>query len=965
MKLSTIPLLLALGLTACGPKPADGETVTPDAATDSATDEGASGDAETDDTPELALDPKVRTGTLDNGMTYFIRKHPKPEKRAMLWLAVDAGSVLEDDDQRGLAHFVEHMAFNGTARFEKNTLIDFLERSGMDFGADVNAYTSFDQTVYQLQVPTDDATLLSTGLDVLEDWAGAVTFAPEEVDKERGVVIEEWRRGRGAGQRIFDKQWPVLLANSKYAERKPIGEKEILETAKVSTLKRFYDDWYRPDLMAVVVVGDIDPDAIEKEIKARFAKLENPAKPRERVNVEVPLLDGTRVDVETDPEASMTNVALAIKGPLSTYATEGDYRKALVEQVFHGMLRARLDEIRRKPDSPFVFAFSYTNQMGRSVDVFNLSAGAKPGKADEALDVLLTELERVRRHGFVASELERERVDHLRGTERSVEEEDTVNGRTYASGLVSHFLTDRVMVGRAESLRLTKKYLPTITLEEVNALAETWTHRKDRVVTASGSARDHMPSKDDLLAITKKVTERKDIAPYEDEAVGGSLMAAVPQAGQITKKETIDEVGLHVWTLSNGAKVVIKPTDFKNDEILFEAFSPGGHSIASNGQFESAKYASSIVGSSGLGEHDEVALKKLMTGKVVRMRSWISELEEGLSGSASPKDLETMLQLAHMHFTSPRKDADAFTAWKEQQGAFVKNRDANPQLVFGDAFSKALSSDHPRRQPMTVEELAKVDLDAAYAFYADRFADASDFTFVFVGNVDIPALEELSATYLASLPTVRRRDKWRDIGVRLPAKATLVKVEKGQDPKASVRLTFHGSTRYTPEAEDDLKMLAEVMDIRLREVLREDMSGVYGAYSYGNISRRPKPEYAYSVGFVCSPDNAAELKRAVFKIATEMKTEGPGDDYITKVKEQRRRKLETDRKENRWWSRELVDTYRYGADPTELLQLDEKVERVDKTTVQKAARKYLNDKRLVDGLLMPEASAEAAAAATK
>jgi zinc protease len=953
MKLSP-PLLLAGFVAACTPKTAGDPTTPPGDATPLATTNAV---AAGDDSAPLKLDPKVRTGKLDNGMTYYIRQHPKPGKRALLWLAVDAGSVLEDDDQRGLAHFVEHMAFNGTARFEKNTLIDFMERSGMDFGADVNAYTSFDETVYQLQVPTDDGKMVSTGFDILEDWAGAITFAPEEVDKERGVVIEEWRLGRGAGQRIFDKQWPVFLAGSKYADRKPIGDKEILETAPVETLQRFYRDWYRPDLMAVIVVGDIDPDAIEKEVKARFAKIEGPAKPRERINVPVDLREDTRVDIETDPEASMTQVSVAIKGPLTGAETELDFRHDLVESVFHGMLRSRLDELRRKPDSPFVFAFSYTNRMGRSVDVFNLSAGTKPGQADAALRTLLLEVERVRRHGFLASELERERVNRLRGAERAVSEQDTVKGRVYARELVRHFLENQTMVSRPEALRLTSELLPTITLAEVNALAETWTARKDRVVTASGSARDTMPSKDDLLAITRAVAKRDDIAPYEDTATGGELIATAPTAGTITKKETIDELGLSVWTLSNGAKVIVKPTEFKNDEVLFEAFSPGGHSLAPDKTFVSAKYASSIVGEGGLAEYDPTALRKLLTGRVARVRAWIDEYEEGLTGSASPQDLETMLQLAHLSFVAPRKDPEAFSAWQQQMRTFVKNRDANPRQVFNEKMTQEMTADHPRRRPMTVEEVDEADLDAAYTFYQQRFADAGDFTFVFVGNVDVVALEELAATYLASLPSTARKERWRDVGVRPPSRAKSFTVHKGQDPKSFVMLNFQGTAKFSAEAEDDVRMLAEVMDIRLREVLREEMSGVYGAFSYGGIERRPKPRYRYAIGFGCSPDNAAALKSAVFDIATEIKKSGAADDYITKVREQRRRKLETDRKENRWWSRQLVDTYRYGTDPKELLELDEMVERVDSKRVQQAAKRYLNQRGLVDGLLVPEVEA--------
>jgi zinc protease len=401
--------------------------------------QGANDEQAGSEAAPLAIDPAIRVGELDNGLRYYIRRHEQPKERAQLWLAVDAGSVLEDDDQKGLAHFVEHMAFNGTKRFEKNTLIDFIERAGMDFGADLNAYTSFDETVYMLTVPTDDQKFVQMGMDILEDWAEALTFDPDEVEKERGVVVEEWRMGRGAQQRVFDKQWPIFLEGSKYAQRKPIGEKEILETAPVDALRRFYRDWYRPDLIAVVVVGDVDPDQMEQEIRRRFERLKQPNEPRPRDNVPVPLHEKTRAAIVTDPEAQLATVSIAIKGPYSPLVTEEDYRGELVEELFHGMLGARLDEIRRDPKAPFMFAFSFTGDMGRAVDLFQLMAGAKPGQIDEALKTLAIEVERVRRHGFLTAELERQRAELLRHYERAAQEKDKAESRSYAREIVRHF----------------------------------------------------------------------------------------------------------------------------------------------------------------------------------------------------------------------------------------------------------------------------------------------------------------------------------------------------------------------------------------------------------------------------------------------------------------------------------------------------------------------------------------------
>ena len=944
----TISIPLALLLFGCV-KHAEVGTTTPDGQTVTTSDGKP---VAHDDSPALPTDPDLVTGELANGLRYYIRKHGKPEKRVYLWLAVNAGSVLEDDDQKGLAHFVEHMAFNGTKRFEKNTLIDFLEKAGMDFGADLNAFTSFDETVYQLKVPTDDPKLVAKGLDILEDWSSALSFDAKEVDKERGVVVEEWRLGRGAGQRIFDKQWPVYLEGSKYADRKPIGEKEILEKAPVATLQRFYKDWYRPDLMAVVVVGDVDPAAMKKEIESRFGKLTNPSKARPRPAVAVPLLDKTRAAVITDPEANFTTVTLAFKGKLTPYDTEKDYRAHLVDDLFHGMLRARLDEIRQRADAPFVFAFSNTSSMGRAVDTFNLTAGAKAGHVEDALQTLVVEVERVKQHGFLASEFERERARTLRRLERNVTEKDTVDGRSYAFETVFHFLENEAMPSRTKQYELAKTMVPNITLAEVNERAAYWTAQKDRVLMASGAARDKMPTDKELLAVADAVVGKK-VAAYEDRATG-ELMKTKPTPGTITKTETIAEIGVTVWTLGNGAKVVVKPTDFKKDEVLFEAMSPGGTSLVSNKQFDSASNAAAIVSRSGLGELDNVTIRNLLAGKVVSVNPFIGELEEGMRGNASPQDLETLLQLVHLTATAPRKDPDAFTSWKASTAEFVKNRDLNPMQVFFEQFTAFRWNNHPRHMPTTLESLDRVDHDAALEIYKNRFADLGDFTFLFTGNVDPATLEPLVKTYLASLPTKKRKERWKDVGARHPSGVKKFEIDKGVDPKSFVMLEYHGAARWTPDAEDDIEILADVLDIRLREVLREDMSGVYGAFSNGRINRRPKQEYSYNIGFGCGPENAAKLQQAVFDIVASLKKDGIGEDYLEKIREKRRRTLETSLRENRFWSAQLSEHFRYGTDPRKINELEKSIARVTSENVQKAAKKYLDDRSHFEGLLMPE-----------
>jgi len=905
--------------------------------------------------PEAALpvDPDVRVGTLDNGLTYYIKQHRKPEQRAALWLAVNAGAVQEADDQRGLAHFVEHMAFNGTRRFEKMSIVNYLESIGMQFGPDVNAYTSFDETVYMLQLPTDTPKTLATGLDILFEWSSHVSFDPEEVEKERGVVLEEWRLGRGASERIFDKQFPLMFEGSKYAQRLPIGTREILKTAPVSRLVQFYRDWYRPDLMAVVAVGDFEPDAMEAMIKERFSALPRPAETAPaREEVAVPSHKGTLVSVETDPEMTDTSVQIINKMPHRPEVTKSDYRRFVRESLYHAMLNARFSEIGQRPDAPFMFAASFTDGWARASEQFTLQAWVKEGRVGDAIDVLVTEVERVRQHGFTQGEFDRARAETLRSYQNSVVEHEKTPSSDFAAEITRHFLEGEMMPGIAHELRIVEEVLPTFTLGELNELAQTANSEDDRVVLVGGPQKSTMPTEEAVLAAVDSASD-KALTPYEDAASDRPLMASRPAPGTVTAEENVDAVGVTVWTLSNGARVVIKPTDFQNDSVSMTGFSPGGHSLAKDRDFQSARFAAPIAFAGGVGDHSRIQLERMMAGKIAVASPWIDELEEGVWGRSSVRDLETMLQLVHLYVTAPRKDADAFSAWKANQLEWVRNRDLDPERVFFDQVSKVASGNHRRRQPLTGKQLDEVSLDRAFDFYSDRFADAGDFTFVFVGNIDKPSLKPLVETYLASLPAAGRRETYRDIRVRQPRGTKKVVTRRGTEPKSFVYLVMQGQQKWSWEAEDDLDMLTEVLRIRLREVLREDMSGVYGVFSGGRLTRRPRPRFGYRIGFGCAPANVKSLKKAVFDVIAEVQRSGASDEVLGKIKEARRRSYETDAKENDWWLAGLARHYRYGTDPGRLLDNAARVDRVTSARVKAAARRYLKARSLVDAVLLP------------
>ncbi|MFO0569402.1 MAG: insulinase family protein [Polyangiaceae bacterium] len=945
-----VPLGLLFSLaTACGsPPPAEGPqkpVATPSA---SATAPAASSEL---DRP-LPLDQRVRKGKLASGLTYYVMAHGKPEKRAQVWLAVDAGSVLEDEDQRGLAHFVEHMGFNGTKRFPKQQLVDFLEKSGVRFGADLNAYTSFDETVYTLQVPTDDSKVLNRSIEVLRDWADGIAFEPAEVEKERGVVLEEWRLGRGARMRIFDKQAPIIFHGSRYAERLTIGKPEVIKGASRDKLVRFYRDWYRPDLMAVIAVGDFDAAAVEERIKSEFGSLAAPAKPRPRTREKLPPHAKTLVSIETDPELPSTTVAVLSKLPHRPEASARDYRRSLTEQLVDSMLNARLDELKRMPDAPFLGASSATSGLVRTADSFRQSASVKEDGVVTGLSALLEEVLRVERHGFTKTELERAKSQLLRQFQQAVKERDKRDGGEFASEITRNFFENEAMPGREAELRLVEGFLPEIQVDELNGLAKQL-GAGSRVLVVTGPDKIQKPKPDELLALHDRVA-KKQIDAYVDVGSNQPLVATPPAPGSITKRSSIPEIGVTEWTLSNGARVVVKPTDFANDQVRASAFSPGGHSLAKDADFESARFADVAVGQGGLGAFDAVQLKKALAGKLVSVNANISELEEGLSGRASPADLETLLQMMHLAFVAPRRDARAFVAWRAREAESVKNRRLSPEGTFFEDMAIFSSQNHLRRRPVTPETLEKVDLDKALAIYKDRFADASDFTFVFVGNVKLETLEPLVATYLASLPGKKRKESWRDPKVSLPLGVKTKTVKKGSEPKSMVTLTFHGTEKWTRDTENDMRMLGEVLRLRLRQVLREDMGGVYGVQVGGGITRRPRQEYRFGVTFGCAPENVTKLEQAVFDEIAAIQKNGVDPDYISKVKEARRRAHETELRDNGYWLRELERAYAFSDDPRLIPDISPMIDKVSSDRVKAAANKYISKKQYILGVLEPE-----------
>ena len=910
--------------------------------------------------PELSApippDPGVVTGELANGLTYFIQENGEPENRAELRLVVNAGSILEDEDQLGLAHFVEHMAFNGTRNFEKQALVGYLESIGMQFGPHINAYTSFDETVYMLRVPMDDPEVLATAFQILVDWASGLTFDAEEVDKERGVVVEEWRGRRGGDARIQDEQLPVIFHESRYADRLPIGDPDIVSSAPAEALRRFYEDWYRPDLMAVVAVGDFASSEIEEMIRESFAPLDGPAEPRARFESEVPIDHAPLTSIETDPEAGMTQVSVLYKQSPSSRGTVGAFQLSLVRSLYSAMLNERINELTVQADPPFMFGGVGRGSFVRGVDASQFNAVVPEDGIERGLDALLTEAERAARHGFTAAELEREKASLRRSYESRLAEAENRSSAGLAGRFVSIFLEGGSYPTVETEVELLDALLPGVTLEETNAFAQDWLTERGRVITVSGPEKEglEIPTQEEVNAVFAAVAD-KEIEPYEADELASELMAELPEGSPVVSTEVVEEVGVTVWELANEVRVVLKPTDFREDEVLFSATSPGGSSLSSDEEFSHASQAGQVVALGGVGEFDRVSLDRLLADKQASVSPTIGSLSEGISGRASPKDIETALQLIHLAFTDPRKDETSFEAFKAQF-AMMANMAATPQFAMIDTLNAVMGQGHPRAGRGTSEQLEQIqnlDLDVAFDFYRERFADASDFTFYFVGSFAPEELQPLVETYLGSLPDLDREESWVDHGVDPPPGVIERVVRKGLEPQSQTVIAFTGEAEHSRKEALTIGNLASVLEIRLRELLREDLGGTYGVGVGGSLSFRPDEEYGVSIQFGSDPGRADELAAVVFEEIARIRSEGPDAETVAKVRETQRRTKETSLRQNSYWLSQLASFEVQGLDVRQIPSY-EFIEGWTAAEVQAAAVRYLRDDQYVKVVLLPE-----------
>ena len=902
----------------------------------------------------VPMDPLVRVGRLPNGLRYYIRKNARPAHRAELRLVVNAGSVVEDDDQRGLAHFVEHMLFNGTRRFRKNDIVSYLESIGVRFGADLNAATSFDETVYILPVPTDKPGLLDRSFDILEDWASAARFDSLEVVNERGVVLEEWRGGLGAESRVRDKQFPVIFKGSRYADRLPIGLPAVIQGATPSPLKRFYHDWYRPDLMAVIVVGDVEPLRVERVIRRRFGRLVGPTTARERPAFPVPPNAEPLVTIATDPEEQVTSVGVLYKHPPRSTRTAGDYRRLLVAELYNDMLNRRLGELSRKADAPFSVASSGYGGFVRGTDAYQLVAVARDSGTTQALAAVLTEARRVREHGFLPAELQRAKAALLRSYESAYAERQKTESGTYVQEYVQHFLEGDPSPGITWEYAAVQRMLPGIPLDEVNTLGRAWITDSNRVVTLSAPAQGTapVPTAQELLAVFPGV-QAASVTPWTETVSDAPLVAQVPAPGRVVQDARIPELGVTDWRLSNGIRVLLKPTDFKADEVLMRGWGPGGASLVADADVPSATLATTLVERGGVGTFDAISLGKKLAGIQARAGVFIDDATQGVSGSASPKDLATMFQLAYAKLTQPRRDTASFVAFKGQLRPFLANRASSPEAVFGDTVSLTMAQYHPRAVPVNAQFLDRVSYDRALQIYQDRFADFSDYTFVLVGAFALETMRPLVEQWLGALPARGRHDVAKDAGVRPPAGLIEKRVLKGVEPKAQTIVIYHGDATYSPAERHALRSVTEYVEMKLLERLREALGGTYSVSVGGNLERWPRPQYSVSIQFGSAPERADSLYAEVQTVIDSVRAGVISGTDVAKIREQQQRVLEVSIRENDYWLVNLGSRLENAEDPRGLLAYSGLIKGLTREKLQAAAQQYFAATNVARFVLLP------------
>lgn len=910
--------------------------------------------------PPIPVDPNVRIGKLDNGLTYYLRKNNLPANRADFYIAQKVGSIQEEENQRGLAHFLEHMCFNGTTHFPGDALKQYLERIGVKFGENLNAYTSVDETVYNISnVPVNTPGAVDSCLLILHDWSNDLTLDPKEIDKERGVINEEWRTRMSAMQRFQEKLLPAMFAGTKYATCFPIGTMDVVMNFKPQTLRDYYEKWYRPDLQGIVVVGDIDVDAVEAQIKKLFADV--PAQPNAAKREYYPVNDNKEPIVLIARDKEQPHIqAIVFNKHKATPNSEKDKIGYLVENyatnLINNMLNARLNELLQEANPPYIYAGSYDGDffVAKTKQAFTGIVVCKEDAVESGIATLLREMERARRFGFTESEYQRARAEYLRNLESAYNERDKRKNDEYINEYVRHFLDNEPIPGIENEYGIISQIAPSIPVEPLNMMMQTLVTDTNQVVAIFGPEKENlkMPTEDAIKKILHDV-KAEELAPYVDKVSDEPLMKETPKGGKIISEQKDDVFGTTMLTLSNGVKVIIKKTDFKADEIIMKGVSLGGSSLFPDSEIININGLDAVsVG--GLGNFSTVDLEKILAGKRASVGYGIGDKTESVNGYCSPKDFETMMQLTYLTFTAPRRDDDAFASYKNRNKAAWLNQEMNPMTAFGDSVTYALRMGHPRTLRIKSDMVDKMNYDKILAMYQDRFKDASDFTFIFVGNVDIEEMKPLIAEYLGALPSINRKESFKDN--KIEYRKGVYKnefIREQETAKASNFVCFTGTCKYDLKNTILMDMTCQVMDLVYTEKVREDEGGTYSVYVGGNLSKYPKEIAGLQVIFDTAPSKREKLMKIIFAEIEHIAKEGPSETNLNKVKEFMLKKHTEDLKENSYWMGSIDEYLFTGMNPVK--DYEQMVNSITAKDIQKFADDLFKQKNEVEvSMISPE-----------
>ena len=871
--------------------------------------------------PPIPTDPNVRIGKLENGLTYYIRHNELPEDRANFYIAQKVGSILEEDNQRGLAHFLEHMCFNGTTNFPGKGIINWLETIGVKFGENLNAYTSIDETVYNIDnVPVIRDGIVDSCLLILHDWANDLTLAEAEIDNERGVIHEEWRQGQGAMMRMYEQSLPKAFEGSKYGLRLPIGSIEVIDNFPYQALRDYYEKWYRPDQQGIIVVGDVDVDKVEAKIKELFSPIKMPANPAERKYEPVPDNKEPIVTIAKDKEQPTTMIYIWHKHPATPNEAKGNLGYLVQNYLFsmiESMMNARLEELRQSANPPFIAAAAQEADflLAKTTQAFAGLAISKEDGIPTAISTLVREIERARKFGFTASEYARAKADYLRSLESAYNERDKMKNDEYIQEYLNHFLDNEPIPGIETEYAIMNQLVPNIPVEAINSILPQLIKDENIVINVFGPDKEGMvyPTEEEILKVLKD-TKAEEITAYVDKVSDEPLMKETPKAGKIVKTEE-GPFGSTALTLSNGVRVVIKNTDFKADEIIMSAFSPGGSSIFGTQEALQVRMLNEVIGLGGLGNFSNVDLEKVLAGKRAFIRPFIGSLSESLNGSCSPKDLETLMQLVYLSFTAPRMDDTAFESFKTRSKASMLNAEANPMTAFNDTLQHEMYGNHPMATRIKADMIDQIDYNRIMEMYNDRFKEAGDFTFLFVGNINLEEAKPLIETYLGGLPTINRKENFQDIKLdRRKGNHKNVFEKQLETPKATVISVISGNCEYNLKNNLLMSMLSQTMDMVYTETIREKEGASYGVSTFGQISRYPKNEAVYQIVFNTDPAKREKMEQIVMTELQKVTQEGPRPEHLAKVKEFLLKEHTENAKENSYWTSQLTQYYWYNID---------------------------------------------------